>query len=133
MNDLPWTSLLAAAETARGRAYAPYSKFHVGAAALWDDGTITPGCNVENASYGLCLCAERNAVGRGVADGKKKLKAMAVVVDAAQPVPPCGMCRQVMAEFGAADIPVRSKTVRGEQQEYRLGELLPHAFTRDFL
>lgn len=131
--SIPWDKLFEVASTQRERAHAPYSKFHVGAAALFEDGAIVPGCNVENSSYGLSVCAERNAVGRAVGDGRRALKAMAIVVDARSPVPPCGMCRQVMAEFAGPDLPVRTRTLNGQEQGYTLGELLPHAFTRDFL
>jgi cytidine deaminase len=133
MNDIPWDTLFAAATSARQRAHAPYSGFQVGAAALYEDGTVVPGCNVENASYGLSLCAERNALARAVADGRHGLRAVAVVADSAEPCPPCGMCRQVMAEFGAPTVPVRCRTLQGEEARYTLGELLPHAFTRSFL
>ncbi len=132
---IPWDELFKAASTWRERAYAPYSKFQVGAAALFEDGTISAGCNVENASYGLAVCAERNAIGRAVGDGKRTLKAMAVVVDSHEPCPPCGMCRQVMAEFAAPgmDIPVRMRDLQGREASYSLAELLPHAFTKTFL
>ena len=130
---IPWDALFEAAGKWRERAYAPYSKFLVGAAALFEDGTIYAGCNVENASYGLAACAERNAIGRAVGEGKRKLKAMAVVVDSHEPCPPCGMCRQVMAEFATPDIPVRMRDLKGSEASYSLGELLPHAFTKTFL
>lgn len=131
--SIPWDELFAAAATHRARAHAPYSRFHVGAAVLFEEGALVPGCNVENSSYGLSLCAERNAIARGVADGRRVLKAVAIVVDARAPVPPCGMCRQVMAEFAGPDLQVRTRTLHGQEQAYTLGELLPHAFTREFL
>ena len=108
MAEVPWQQLFEAAELARQRAHAPYSKFHVGAAIFCDDGSISAGCNVENASYGLTVCAERNAVGAMVLGGKKPL-AVAIVVDSREPTPPCGMCRQVLAEFGAPTLPVGSR------------------------
>lgn len=133
MEDIPWEALFTAAIAARERAHAPYSRFKVGAALLYEDGSVVPGCNVENASFGLSLCAERNAVGRAVADGRRGLKAVAVVADSNEPCPPCGMCRQVLAEFGAPGVPVRSRTLQGRESRLTLGELLPHAFGPAFL
>lgn len=138
MNDsIPWDALFDAARTVRERAHAPYSKFHVGAAGLFlgpnGEQSIFAGCNVENSSYGLSMCAERNAVGRAVAEGRGKLAAMAIVVDTLEPCPPCGMCRQVMAEFATPDVPVRSQTLKGDREaRYTVAELLPHSFSRDF-
>ncbi len=131
--EIPWERLFAAAEKARDRAWAPYSNFPVGAAVLTEDGQIQAGCNVENASYGLSVCAERNAIGRAVGEGARKITAVAVVANTAKPCPPCGMCRQVIAEFAAPETPVRSRTPAGEEARYTVAEILPHAFTRDFL
>ncbi|MEW6430952.1 MAG: cytidine deaminase [Myxococcota bacterium] len=131
MAAIDWEKLFEAAEAARQRAYAPYSKFLVGAALLCDDGSIVSGCNVENASYGLTVCAERNAVGAMVLAGRTP-RAVAIVVDSREPTPPCGMCRQVLAEFGDASMPVRSRTPAGLERPWTLGELLPHAFTKSF-
>lgn len=134
MDPLPWDQLFAAADAAREKAYAPYSRFKVGAAALFEDGSIHAGCNTENSSYGLTICAERAAICRAVVEGKRKLLAMAVVADSEQACPPCGSCRQMMAEFGTADAVVSSRTVDGQKMEtFRLDELLPHAFTKDYL
>jgi cytidine deaminase len=133
MSDIPWDALFQAASEARERAHAPYSRFPVGAAALYEDGAVVPGCNVENASYGLTVCAERNALGAAVVQGHRGLRAVAIVVDTPEPCPPCGMCRQVMAEFAVPGLPVRSRTPAGKEARYTLGELLPHAFTRSFL
>ncbi len=130
--SIDWEAMFAAAEVARTRAHARYSNFLVGAAICCDDGTLIGGCNVENASYGLTMCAERNAIGRMVAEGKK-LRAVAIVVDSKRPTPPCGMCRQVIAEFGPKTLEVRSRTLQGTEERYTLGELLPHAFTSEFL
>ena len=129
---IDWDAMFAAAEAARKRAYARYSNFQVGAALFCDDGSIIAGCNVENASYGLTICAERNAIAHMVTIGKK-LIAVAIVVNTAKPTPPCGMCRQVMAEFGPASMEVRSRNLEGSEEKYTLGGLLPHAFTSEFL
>ena len=133
MSAVPWDRLFEAASAARTRAHAPYSKFAVGAALLTDQGAIVSGCNVENASYGLALCAERNAVGTMVTEGGKRVVAVAILVDSQEPTPPCGMCRQVMAEFGEPSLPVTSRALNGKELRLTLGELLPHAFTREFL
>ncbi len=133
MPAVAWDALFAAAEVARQRAHAPYSRFLVGAAILCDDGAIVSGCNVENASYGLTCCAERNAIGAMVVGGARHPVAVAIVVDSQKPTPPCGMCRQVLAEFGTAALPVRSRTLSGQEQGWTVGELLPHLFNRDFL
>lgn len=93
------TKLLAAARAARDNAYAPYSKFKVGAAVETVDGEIFTGCNIENASYGLTCCAERNAVFAAVCSGVRRFKTLCVVADTDEPVAPCGACRQVLAEF----------------------------------
>lgn len=131
MTAIDWQRLFDVAEAARVRAHAPYSKFLVGAAIACDDGSIVAGCNVENASYGLTVCAERNAVGALVAQGKKAV-AVAIVVDSRDPTPPCGMCRQVLAEFADDGLEVRSRTHAGQEAAWTLGQLLPHAFRRTF-
>lgn len=131
--EIPWEQLFEAAKKVRERAHAPYSKFPVGAAVLYADGSVVPGCNVENSSYGLSACAERNALAAGVAQGRGQPVAVAIVVDTPTPCPPCGMCRQVMLEFAPKELPVRSRNLKGDEARYSLGELLPHAFTSDFL
>jgi cytidine deaminase len=131
--DIPWEELFEAAKKVRERAHAPYSKFPVGAAVLYADGAVVTGCNVENSSYGLSVCAERGALASGVAQGHGRPVAVAIVVDTPTPCPPCGMCRQVMLEFAPQELPVRSRNLKGDEARYSLGELLPHAFTRDFL
>jgi cytidine deaminase len=98
--------LLAAAREAQGAAYCPYSNFAVGAAVLTTDGAIYRGCNVENASYGLTICAERNAVAAAIAEGRMDIVAIAVVTSAKAPARPCGACRQVIAEFSKRDNPI---------------------------
>lgn len=133
MPRIPWPELFARAERARKLAYAPYSRFYVGAALLAEDGSIVDGCNVENASFGLTICAERAAAAAMVAQGKRPV-ACAIVVDSERPTPPCGMCRQVLAELGSLDLEVRTRTVRGKKEaRFLVRDLLPHAFTPDFL
>ena len=119
--------LVAAAAAAREKAFAPYSQFRVGAAVEAVDGTVIPGCNVESASYGLTMCAERVAVFAGVALGYGCFKRVAVVTDTAAPTPPCGACRQVLWEF-APDAEVVIANLTGTVLRYTLRELLPHAF-----
>ena len=112
-------------------AYAPYSKFHVGAAIEAADGTIHVGCNVENASYGLTICAERMAVGAAVAAGKRALTRVAVVTAVEPPATPCGACRQLLAEFGL-DLEIIAAGPSSERR-WKLKDLLPEAFTRESL
>jgi cytidine deaminase len=121
--------LIAAATTARLRAHAPYSRFHVGAAVLDDRGRIHVGCNVENASYGLTICAERNAIAAAVVAGARRIRAVAVVTGTRPPATPCGACRQVLVEFGAADTLVVLATPRGPSVDRSLGMLLPESFS----
>lgn len=120
-----------AAEAARLRAYAPYSGFRVGAALETSTGTIVMGCNVENASYGLTICAERNALAAAVAAGHVGFRRLALVSDAAQPISPCGSCRQVLHEF-APDMVVES-WAGDKMLRWTVSELMPAAFGRDLL
>lgn len=113
----------------RENAYVPYSNFKVGAALLTDDDEIYLGANVENASYGLSICAERNAIFKANADGKRKYKALMVVADTEKPVSPCGACRQVMTEFG--DYKVYLANLKGEIKETSTFELLPYNFNKE--
>ncbi|MDU4959801.1 MAG: cytidine deaminase [Sporomusaceae bacterium] len=119
--------LLQAACKARQAAYAPYSGFAVGAAVRAGSGRIYSGCNIENASYGLTICAERVAVFQAIAAGERSLEELAVVADTALPVAPCGACRQVMAEFGIKNVCLAA--VNGASQVMKLEALLPHAFS----
>ena len=123
--------LIAAAAAACARAYAPYSDFRVGAALLSAGGrSIAAGCNVENASFGLTICAERAAICRAVADGTKRFSALAVVCSGKKPVPPCGACLQVLAEFCPPGLPVVLASAGRPRKiaRYTLGVLLPRAF-----
>jgi cytidine deaminase len=124
--------LIRAARAARKRAYAPYSKFRVGA-ALRADGRIFEGANLENASYGLTLCAERVAVASAAIAGARKLDAIAVASGTSPPTPPCGMCLQTLAEFAQPSLPVVLTGARGTLVETTLGELLPHGFSKRHL
>jgi len=132
MNEAARNSLTTAAANVRTRAHAPYSKFQVGAAVLTANGEIFAGCNVENASYGLTICAERVAVGTAVAAGHKKIVAVAVVSSGGHS--PCGACRQVLSEFGPAmevilidaDDPTRTRATT-------LADLLPEQFSSNAL
>jgi cytidine deaminase len=118
-------ALFAQACAAANAAYAPYSQFRVGAALLADDGTIFSGCNVENRSFGLTICAERNAAFQGVAKGRLRFIALAISTpDSQTPVGPCGACRQVLSEFMDEAAPVRFGG-RGELVDTTMGELLP--------
>jgi cytidine deaminase len=125
-------ALAAAAREARGRAYAPYSRFRVGA-AVRAGGRVYTGANVENASYGLTLCAERSAVAAAVLSGGRRLEAVAVASGTSPPTPPCGMCLQTLAEFAGPDLPVLLAGARGAMVETTLGELLPRGFSRNYL
>jgi cytidine deaminase len=128
----PGDPLVRAARAARRRAYAPYSGFKVGA-AVRAGGEVHAGCNVENASYGLTVCAERVAVAGAVAAGARRLEAAVVASATEPPTPPCGMCLQTFAEFAGPDLPVTLVGARGGRVETTLGELLPRAFTKRFL
>ena len=119
--------LVAAAAIARGRAYAPFSGFLVGAALETENGTIIFGCNSESASYVLTMCAERTAIFNGVSEGYRSFTRIAVVTDAATPTPPCGACRQLLWEF-APDAEVILANMSGKAVRYTVLELLPNAF-----
>ena len=124
---MDWDQLYDIAREAQQRAYAPYSRFQVGAALLTGDGTIFAGCNVENRSFGLCLCAERLAVSSAVASGHKDLRAIAVVTSCSPPAMPCGMCLETLSEF-SQDMPILVANPDGERREYTLREIHPQPF-----
>src|SRR5204862_717574 len=116
---------------AQRRAYCPYSHYRVGAALEAEDGTVFSGCNVENASYGLTICAERAAVCTAVSAGARRFRRIVVATDSEPPAPPCGACRQVLAEFGAG---LEVESVGPTQSKrWRIGELLPDAFSKEIL
>ena len=121
--------LKAAAKEAFNKAYAPYSNFHVGAAALTTLGTIVQGCNVENASYGLTVCAERNCFSQAVIKGEQSFEMIVIYTEQDKLTPPCGACRQVIAEFFKQSAPVIALNHKNEQQVWSVEQLLPDAFT----
>ncbi len=118
--------LIALARESMERAYSPYSGYRVGAALLTDDGSVVTGCNVENVSYGLTVCAEQVAVARAIAEGKRGFRAMAIATDGSTAITPCGACRQVLAEF-APDLRVVSEGLE-IRREWSLRDLLPEPF-----
>jgi len=122
--------LIEQAQAARGQAYAPYSRFYVGAALLTASGRIFTGCNVENASYSLSLCAERTAVFKAVSEGEREFVAIAVVSSTG--ATPCGACRQVLREF-SYDLEIIVADEAGQWRSYHLSDLLPQAFTSTHL
>lgn len=124
--------LIKAAADARERAYAPYSNFRVGAAVEAESGDIYIGCNVESASYGLTVCAERVAIWKGISCGEKRFTRIAVVVDTEELTPPCGVCRQIIWEF-CGDVPVILSNLHGKTETIQMSELLPRAFDSKFL
>jgi cytidine deaminase len=127
MNPDQSMDLIEAARAAAGLAYATYSKFQVGAALRASDGRIFSGCNVENASYGLTICAERNAVWSAVAHGCRSFSAIAIFTFAEEPTPPCGACRQVLYEF-SPDLEILIVNPAGLASRHTLSQLLPLAF-----
>ncbi len=124
--------LINSATAVRENAYAPFSEFKVGSAIETDDGEIISGCNVESASYGLTVCAERVAIWKAISQGKRKIKRIAVVADTEDLTPPCGVCRQIIWDFGG-DIPVVLANLHGETETIQMKDLLPRAFDTKFL
>jgi cytidine deaminase len=125
--------LMAEAIEARELAYVPYSRFKVGAAVLTEQGDVIRGCNIENAAYSLCNCAERTAIFKALSDGVKSFKRMAVVADTPAPVAPCGACRQVMAELCPPDMEIIMGNIKGDILIRTVAELLPGAFSQEDL
>ena len=126
-HDSSWHALVEQAKAGRDRAYAPYSRFQVGAALESVDGRVFVGCNVENASYPAGSCAERVALGHAVAEGARSFRRIVVATTGASPASPCGICRQALAEFGT-ELKVMSVAAGGEVSAWRLGDLLPAHF-----
>jgi cytidine deaminase len=122
--------LIEKAKKARESAYAPYSKFKVGAALLAKSGKVYTGANVENATFGLTVCAERVALFKAITNGEKSFVKLAVVADKDEPITPCGACRQVLSEF-ASDLKIICANLKGKTEKYSLRKLLPEAFVKD--
>ncbi len=129
---MPCDDLLAEARKVRERAYAPFSRFRVGAAARSADGRIFSACNVESSSYGLSICAERAAVAKAVSEGCRKLVEIAIVADTERPCPPCGACRQLIYELGP-DARVVMANLQGDVKVAQIADLLPGAFTAEYM
>lgn len=128
LKSADWQPLVEAAKVAYDRAYAPYSQFHVGSAAMTKDGAVVSGCNVENASYGLTVCAERNCLAQGVIQGETVFQRIVVFTKEEKLTPPCGACRQVIAEFLPQDAQVVSVNHLDKFKVWSVSELLPNAF-----
>jgi cytidine deaminase len=126
------SDLIASAERARSYAHAPYSHFRVGASLETAEGKIYTGCNVENATYGLTVCAERVAVWKAISEGQTEFRRLAIVVDTCELPPPCGACRQVIWEF-CADIEIILANLSGAKASYSMRDLLPYPFDQRFL
>jgi cytidine deaminase len=124
--------LVEAAREVREKAYTPYSEFRVGAAVRTREGKIYQGCNIESASYGLTVCAERVAIWKAVSEGEKEFTSLAVVADTQELTPPCGTCRQIIWEF-CGDVPVTFSNLHGKTETVTMKELLPRAFDTKFL
>ncbi|MFQ6387277.1 cytidine deaminase [Priestia aryabhattai] len=127
------TGLIDEAKKAREMAYVPYSKFKVGAALLTKDGKVYRGCNIENAAYSMCNCAERTALFKAYSEGDKEYAGLAVVADTDRPVSPCGACRQVISELCPKEMKVILTNLKNDIQELTVEELLPGAFSSEDL
>ncbi|KRD92472.1 cytidine deaminase [Bacillus sp. Root239] len=127
------TGLIDEAKKAREMAYVPYSKFKVGAALLTKDGKVYRGCNIENAAYSMCNCAERTALFKAYSEGDKEYSALAVVADTDRPVSPCGACRQVISELCPKEMKVILTNLKNDIQELTVEALLPGAFSSEDL
>ena len=127
IDDAVWDELVDQAREVKQQAWVPYSDFPVGAALLCESGEIVTGCNVENASIGATVCAERNAVGAAVSQGEREFRALCIVTDADPPAAPCGICRQTLVEF-CEDLPILLVNDDGDRQWTQLADLFPRAF-----
>lgn len=125
--DLDWTELVETARAAQSKAYAPYSNFHVGCSLVGKSGTVYQGCNVENSSYGMTMCAERGAISTAVVSGEREFTHLLLVTDAESPESPCGACRQVLNEL-APDLEILSLGADGSEQRWTMADLLPAPF-----
>ena len=125
-------NLIEKAEKARENARAPFSRFKVGAALLTESGEIYTGCNIENASYGLTMCAERVAIFKAISEGAKDFTDLAIVADTENLTPPCGACRQIIWEF-CGDIPIILSNLSSKTETFQMSDLLPKAFDAKFL
>jgi cytidine deaminase len=125
--------LIEESKKAREKAYVPYSNFQVGAALLTTDGKVYHGCNIENAAYSMCNCAERTALFKAYSEGDRDFKMLAVVADTDRPCSPCGACRQVISELCPSDMKVILTNLKGDTLEITVAELLPGAFTPEDL
>ncbi|RMG54326.1 MAG: cytidine deaminase [Acidobacteria bacterium] len=132
MTQVTDADLIAAAQKAREQAFAPYSHFKVGAALLTASGEVFTGCNIESASYGLTVCAERVAVFKAVSQGARQFVKIAIVADTDQLTPPCGACRQVLWEL-CGDVPVLLANPQGAVASYQMRELYPHPFDKRYV
>lgn len=132
MNEINIEALIESAKKVREQAYAPFSNFRVGAAVRTKSGKIYTGCNVESASYGLTVCAERIAIWKAVSEGEREFEHVSVVTDTEELTPPCGTCRQIIWEF-CGDIPVTFSNLKGKIETVMMKEILPRAFDTKFL
>lgn len=126
---IDWLTLKNSAKTSFDNAYAPYSNFHVGSAAITKQGKVVVGCNVENASYGLTVCAERNCIAQAIIHGEQHIMGLVVYTEQEKLTPPCGACRQVIAEFMEQEATVKAVNHLGNEKAWTVKELLPDAFT----
>jgi cytidine deaminase len=132
LHDVQRDDLIAAARAVREHAHAPFSKFRVGAAVRGASGRIFTGCNVENATYGLTVCAERVAIFKAVSEGERKFESVAVVADTDRLTPPCGACRQILWEF-CGDVDIVLANLKGKIEIHRMAQLFPRPFDSSFL
>lgn len=133
INRFEIAKMIDLAREAREKAYCPYSGFHVGACLKAQSGAYYLGCNIENAGYSPTICAERTAVFKAVYEGERDFEALAIISDSETNTTPCGVCRQVLAEFCDAEMPIILANARGDFRVVSLGELLPLAFTKEDL